>query len=131
MASPGLFTSFPLMRGTRREELLALKFIHGRALRPSLMPYHRRTVKIRILEAMAGVMDGHSLTQFLPGFIYDVDETLGAQLVAMKIATEVRFTDSPTNPGEETDMDRLTGGVQVVPRDKVDETREPRRRKRR
>ena len=95
------------------------------------MPYHRRTVKIRILEAMAGVMDGHSLTQFLPGFIYDVDETLGAQLVAMKIATEVRSSDSPTNPGEETDMDRLTGGVQVVPRNKADERPERRRRKRR
>ena len=95
------------------------------------MPYHRRTVKIRIIEAMAGVMDGRSLTQFLPGFIYDVDETLGAQLVAMKIANEVRSTDSPTNPGEETDMDRLTGGVQVVTRDKAHERPERRRRKRR
>ena len=95
------------------------------------MPYHLRTVKIRIVTAMAGVMDGHSLTQFLPGFVYDVDEALGAQLVAMKIATEVRFTDSPTNPGEETDMDRLTGGVQVVPSEKADDRPERRRTKRR
>ena len=80
------------------------------------------TLRIRILQALAGVIEGHSLSQFTAGYIYDVAEPFGRQLIEMKAAVEVRATDPFIEPqGDDIDMARLTGGVQVVPPDKADD----------
>ena len=71
------------------------------------------------MNALTGVMDGQSLSQFLPGYIYEVTEVFGAQLVAMGAALEVRATDPAVD--DDIDMARLTGGVHVIPPDKADD----------
>lgn len=86
------------------------------------------------MKALDGVLDGHSLSQFLPGYIYDVDESMGRQLVAMNAAIEVRSTDPAlvtSDNDAEGHVERLAGGVIVVPPDRAQNGREPRRRKRR
>jgi hypothetical protein len=75
---------------------------------------------------MNGVLQGRPLSQFRPGFIYEIDDFVGAQLVELRSAVEVRSTDPVV--GTE-DMDRLTGGIVIVPPDKADERPERRRRK--
>ena len=75
---------------------------------------------------MNGVIEGRPLSQFIPGFIYELDDFMGAQLVELHCAVEVRSTD-PVVATE--DFDRLTGGVVIVPPDKADDRPERRRRK--
>ena len=53
----------------------------------------------------------------LPGFIYDVDEAFGQQLIAMHVAIEVRSIDPAIAP--EDDLDRVARGVVVIPPDKA------------
>lgn len=88
-------------------------------------------MRIRIVKALTGVIESHALSQFLNGHVYDVDAFLGAQLVALCAAVEVRSTDRTESRDDETDMDRLDGGVHVVPPDRSDDRPERRRRKRR
>ena len=77
---------------------------------------------MRILQALAGVIEGHSLSQFVPGYVYDVPEAFGRQLIELKAAVEVRATDPAIErESDDIDMARLTGGVQVTPRDKADD----------
>jgi hypothetical protein len=89
------------------------------------------TLRVRILHALAGVMEGHSLSQFVPGSIYEVPEALGLQLIEMKAAIEVRSTDAAVLQGDDVDFERLTGGVVIVSSDRAAERPERRRRKRR
>lgn len=87
-------------------------------------------MRIRILKALAGVIDGHGLSQYILGNVYDVSETFGLQLIALNAAIEVRSTD-PALPTDDDDVDmaRLTGGVHVVPPDTASDRPEQRRRK--
>jgi len=85
-------------------------------------------LRVRILKALTGIMEGRSLSQFLPGYVYDVTEELGIQLVTMGTAIEVRSTDPAVS--DDIDMSRLTGGVHVIPPDKAEDRPERRRRKR-
>ena len=74
-------------------------------------------------------MEGRGLSTFLPGFIYDVPEPLGLQLIEMQAAVEVRSTDPAVT--DDIDMERLSGGVTVIPRDKGDDRPERKRRRKR
>jgi hypothetical protein len=85
-------------------------------------------VKIRILKALGGVMDSHSLSQYIPGFVYEVPEPLGTQLVQMGAAVELRSTDSSFTAD---DLSRVSGGVKVVPPDTAEDRPDRRRRKKR
>jgi hypothetical protein len=79
-------------------------------------------LRVRILKAVEGIMDGQSLSPYLPGYIYDVDEALGRTLIAMGVAIEVRSTDPAVDSDpDDIDMARLTGGVHVIPPDKADD----------
>jgi hypothetical protein len=88
-------------------------------------------VRVRILRAVAGVLDGQSLGQFTPGLLYELDDALARQLISMGCAREEnshapalvrRLADEPL------DEARLTGGVRVVPRTKADDDSRPDRR---
>ena len=88
-------------------------------------------MRIRILSPLTGVLAGHSLSQFIPGDTYDVPEAFGLQLIAMRAAVEVRATDPLSEPSEDIDMARLTGGIHVLHVDKAADHPDRRRRKRR
>jgi hypothetical protein len=76
-------------------------------------------LRVRILKALTGIIEGQPLSQFLPGFIYDVDDHVGGQLIVLNAAIEVRATDPAVS--DDIDMSRLTGGVHVIPPDKADD----------
>ena len=83
------------------------------------------------MKALTGIIEGQPLSQFVPGFIYDVDEVVGAQLIELDAAIEVRSTDpAPATDSKDVDVDlaRLSGGVRVLPPDKADDRRAERRR---
>lgn len=84
-----------------------------------------------MLKAVTGVMEGRSLSELAPGFVYQVDRVLGEQLTAMRVAIEVRSTDPTTaeSDDERVDLVRLSGGVHVVQTDRAAD-RSQRRRKR-
>lgn len=86
-------------------------------------------VRVRIVKALTGVIEGRPLSKFLPGFIYDVEDVVGGQLIALRAAIEVRSTDpAPASDSEDVDLARLSGGVHVLPPDNADERRMDRRR---
>lgn len=81
-------------------------------------------MRVRILRAVAGVLDGQSLGKLTPGLLYELDDAFARQLISMGCAREensqapalvMRATDEPL------DEARLTGGVRVVPRTKADD----------
>jgi len=79
-------------------------------------------LRVRILKAVTGIIEGQPLSHFIPGFIYDVDDFVGGQLMVLKAAIEVRATDPAVDiTGDDIDMARLTGGVQVIPQEKADD----------
>jgi hypothetical protein len=88
-------------------------------------------VRVRIIKALTGVIEGRPLSEFLPGFIYDVDDLVGAQLIEFDAAIEVRSTDpAPATDSKDVDVDlaRLSGGVRVLPPDRADDRSTQRRR---
>lgn len=86
-------------------------------------------MRVRIIKALTGVIEGRPLSEFLPGFIYDVDDVVGAQLIEFDAAIEVRSTDpAPATDSKDVDLARLSGGVRVLPPDKADDRGVERRR---
>lgn len=84
-------------------------------------------LRIRILKTLTGVIDGHGLSQYHPGDVYDVSESFGLQLIEMNAAIEVRSTDpTAATTDDDVDVGRLTGGVHVVPPDTADDRPERR-----
>jgi hypothetical protein len=88
-------------------------------------------MRVRILKAVAGVLDGQSLGKLTPGLVYELDDALARQLMSMGCAKEadsqapalvMRAVDDPL------DETRLTGGVRVVPHEiAMDDSRADRR----
>ena len=79
-------------------------------------------------------MEGHPLSQFIPNCIYEVDESIGRQLMAMDAAIEVRSTDPvmlTAGDDAEGDLERIAGGVIVVQQDRAQDGPERRRRNKR
>lgn len=88
-------------------------------------------MKIRILKAPSGIIHAHSLSQFLPGFVYDVEPAFGEQLIELGVATEVAASDPVTSvTSVDVDLERLDGGVHVVPPGTAVDRPQRRRRKR-
>ena len=86
-------------------------------------------MRVRITKALTGVIEGRRLSEFIPGFIYDVEDVVGAQLIAFHAAIEVRSTDpAPATDSKDVDLARLSGGVRVLPPDKADDRHIERRR---
>ena len=86
-------------------------------------------MRIRILRTLEGIIEGRPLSQFVAGYIYDVPDALGEQLIALEAAIEVRSTDPAV--ADDVDLERLSGGVVVVPPDKADDRPEHHRQTRR
>ena len=79
-------------------------------------------------------MEGHALSQFVPNCIYEVNESIGRQLIVMDAAIEVRSTDPvlmTASDDAEGDLERIAGGVIVVQQDRAEDSPDRRRRKRR
>jgi hypothetical protein len=89
-------------------------------------------MRVRILKAVAGVLDRQSLGKLAPGLLYELDDALARQLMSMGCAKEensqapavvMRAADEPL------DEARLTGGVRVVPRETAQDDSTPERRR--
>jgi hypothetical protein len=87
-------------------------------------------VRVRILKSLNGVIEGRSLSRLLPGYVYDVDSFTGQQLIELKAAIEVRSTDPALATVTDEDLQRVSGGVIVVPSDRADDRPEGRRKRR-
>ena len=89
-------------------------------------------MRVRILRPLSGIIDGISLSQFVPGQVYQVSEDIGAQLIEMYFATEVQSTDpllaTPKTSSADVDVERVSGGIVILPPD-TDDDRPNRRRK--
>ena len=87
-------------------------------------------MRVRILKALTGIIEGHSLSQFIPGQIYQVSADLGLQLLEMDAAIEVRSSD-PALTDEDVGIARVAGGVILPPTAEVSTDLPELRRKRR
>ena len=72
-------------------------------------------MRIRVRKPLAGVSEGVSLSQLIPGVIYDVPEALGGYLVGTEMADELTAAD----PGLKIPLDnsdcygRVMAGVVI------------------
>lgn len=89
-------------------------------------------MRVRILKPLTGIIEGISLSQFVPGQVYQVSEDIGVQLIEMQAATEVQSTDpilaTPKTSSADVDVERVSGGIVILPPDTADD-RPNRRRK--
>lgn len=78
-------------------------------------------MRVRILRPLSGIIEGISLSQFVPGQVYQVSEDIGAQLIEMQAATEVQSTDpllaTPKTSSADVDVERVSGGIVILPPD--------------
>lgn len=84
-------------------------------------------MRVRILKSLNGVIEGRSLSSLLPGYVYEVESFTGEQLIELKAGIEVRSTDPALATAADEDLQRVSGGVIVLPPDKADERPERRR----
>jgi hypothetical protein len=86
-------------------------------------------LRIRILKQSEGVLDGVSLSRFVPGLIYEVPVSLGAFLVAKEAAEEDATSTIAVVIPLTKESASLRGGVSVSssPADRAADR--PRRRK--
>jgi len=62
---------------------------------------------------MVGIMDGVSLSHFVPGLSYEVSDSLGGYLITNGAAEEV-FASAPlSDPDEDVSDSAIFGGVSV------------------
>jgi len=71
-------------------------------------------MRIRIRRAIAGVIDGVSLSHFVPGLSYDVSESLGGYLVSSGDADIVPGSTSAIASGDDRPDFSVFGGVIVA-----------------
>ena len=93
-------------------------------------------MRIRIRQAIAGIVDGVSLSHFVPGLTYDVSDSLGGYLVSSGDADEVPASTPVVESTDDSTDSAIFGGVIVASQfDRVDRAadkpRPMRRRKRR
>jgi hypothetical protein len=78
-------------------------------------------VRIRIRRAIAGVIDGVSLSHFVPGLTYEVSDSLGGYLVSSSDADEVPAFTPVVEPTDDSTGSAIFGGVIVASQfDRVD-----------
>ena len=71
-------------------------------------------MRVRIIQALSGVVDGVPLSSLVPGFVYDLDDAVAMQLIEMRGAAPARSTDIPAISAEDVGSACLSGGVHVV-----------------
>ena len=77
-------------------------------------------MRIRIVKPMTGILDGQSLSVFIPGTIYEIDEHLGIQLIALNGGVE----DGSKTPAVDLQSDTsrelpvIEGGVHIITRER-------------
>jgi hypothetical protein len=71
-------------------------------------------VRIRIRRPIAGVIDGVSLSHFVPGLLYDVSDSLGGYLVSSSDADEVPASTPLEDRSDESTDSAIFGGVIVA-----------------
>ena len=90
-------------------------------------------MRVRVVRPLTGIIEGQPLSQFMPGFVYDLAPLLAFQLVEIRGAIEEPFPDP--NDIVSDDLGHLEGpmmgGVHVVQPDSANELRSRPRRKRR
>src|SRR5262249_54855510 len=99
--------------GAPQINLLRLRFVahHALVCSPS------RSMRVRIVKPMAGIIDGVSLGRFIPTLTYEVGASLGHHLIAIGGATAI----APSDPSSAITLDwsideaHVVGGVTIVP----------------
>ena len=70
-------------------------------------------MRIRIRREIAGIIDGVSLSHFLPGWCYDVSDSLGGYLISSGDADEVSASTPVAGPPDDSSDSTVFGGVVV------------------
>ena len=87
-------------------------------------------MRIRIRRAIAGIIDGVSLSHLWPGLCYEVSDSLGGYLVSSGDADEIPAS-APVAELDEHDTDTsIFGGVVVAPPLERAADQPPRKRRR-
>ena len=87
-------------------------------------------MRIRIRRAIAGIIDGVSLSHLWPGLSYEVSDSLGGYLVSSGDADEIPAS-APIAELDERETDTpIFGGIVVAPPLERAADRAPRRRRR-
>jgi hypothetical protein len=88
-------------------------------------------VRIRIRRAIAGIVDGVSLSHFVPGGSYDVSDSLGGYLVSTGDADAVPASAAVSESTDDGSDSTVFGGVIVAnPLEMAADRPRPRRRRR-
>jgi hypothetical protein len=75
-------------------------------------------VRVRIVKGLAGVMDGVPLSSLVPGFVYELNNHIGGQLLEMCAAKPVRAADPETIKSvEDLDIAWVAGGIHILQSD--------------
>ena len=75
-------------------------------------------MRIRLVKRMTSILDGQSLSAFVPALIYELDAHLALQLVGLGGAAE-DFTTTPAVPlASADDTSAIHGGVHLVRRER-------------
>jgi hypothetical protein len=71
-------------------------------------------VRIRIRREIAGIIDGVSLSHFLPGLCYDVSDSLGGYLISSGDADEVSASTPVAESTDDSSDTAIFGGVVIA-----------------
>lgn len=71
-------------------------------------------MRIRIRRPIVGIIDGVSLSHFMPGLLYDVSDSLGGYLVSSSDADEVPASTPLEDRSDESTDSAIFGGVIVA-----------------
>jgi hypothetical protein len=63
---------------------------------------------------MVGIMDGVSLSHFVPGLTYEVSDSLGGYLITTGAAEEVFGAANQSDPDESVTDSSIFGGISVT-----------------
>jgi hypothetical protein len=87
-------------------------------------------VHIRLRRAVAGIIDGVSLSHLWPGLCYDVPDSLGGYLVSTGDADEIPASAPMAELREDETDTPIFGGIIVTPPLERAADRPPRKRRR-
>ena len=87
-------------------------------------------MRIRIRRAIAGIIDGVSLSHLWPGLCYEVSDSLGGYLVSSGDADEIPASAAVAELAEPETDTPIFGGVVVAPPLERAADQTPRRRRR-
>ena len=79
---------------------------------------------------MAGILHGQSLSVFMPGTVYEIDEHLGVQLIALSGGVEDESTTRAVHLSTQfaDELPGIDGGVRILRRERRKTKRRPARK---